>query len=136
MHRWADVNVDVIACRGPFLPAYWPKESHWSAVLTSRLNSLVKLVGPTISCEGRSSPGRSFLAYCALHDMFIKMTQPARNSLAYFSEAPACLDLAIETSDQDQEDISVGNWKLQEMQWITMKRQESRAGKSKSIQAQ
>ncbi|KAK9861622.1 hypothetical protein WJX84_010796 [Apatococcus fuscideae] len=40
--------------RGPFMPAYWPKASHWSAVLTSRLNSLVKLVGPTISCEGGS----------------------------------------------------------------------------------
>ncbi|KAK9859799.1 hypothetical protein WJX84_002990 [Apatococcus fuscideae] len=43
--------------RGPFLPAYWPKERHWTAILTSRLSDNVKLVGPAISCEGAHRGG-------------------------------------------------------------------------------
>lgn len=35
---------------GPFLPSYWPRELHWTRVLTSRLNDRVKLVGPSIVC--------------------------------------------------------------------------------------
>ena len=67
--------------RGPFLPPYWPvrvdmlcmplssekaeavcvththtqPEVHWTRVLTSRINEDVKIVGPTISCEGTDS---------------------------------------------------------------------------------
>ncbi|KDD73356.1 hypothetical protein H632_c2260p0, partial [Helicosporidium sp. ATCC 50920] len=37
--------------RGPFVPAYWPKELHWTQVLTQRLSDEVKMVGATISCE-------------------------------------------------------------------------------------
>ena len=40
------------SARGPFLPAYWPNSVHWTQPLVSRLRGLVKLVGPTISCEG------------------------------------------------------------------------------------
>jgi hypothetical protein len=35
---------------GPFLPAYFPRERHWSSVFTSRLDHRVKLVGPSIAC--------------------------------------------------------------------------------------
>jgi hypothetical protein len=35
---------------GPFLPAYYPRDWHWTTVLTSRLNERVKLVGPSIVC--------------------------------------------------------------------------------------
>ena len=40
------------SARGPFLPSYWPNTVHWTQPLVSRLRGLVKLVGPTISCEG------------------------------------------------------------------------------------
>mmetsp|Transcript_3206 Transcript_3206/g.9295 ORF Transcript_3206/g.9295 Transcript_3206/m.9295 type:complete len:532 (-) Transcript_3206:1175-2770(-) len=43
--------------RGPFLPAYWPKDVHWTQIFTRRLNNHVKLVGPTISCEGIQPAG-------------------------------------------------------------------------------
>lgn len=43
--------------RGPFLPAYWPPEMHWSRILTGRINEEVKLVGATISCEGANKGG-------------------------------------------------------------------------------
>ena len=58
----AELACDAQPCtrRGPFMPAYWPKDSHWSAMFTSHLNDLVKLVGPTISCEGVNSWGRLF----------------------------------------------------------------------------
>jgi hypothetical protein len=36
--------------RGPFLPAYVGDSFRWTDVFTSRLNTKVKLVGPTISC--------------------------------------------------------------------------------------
>lgn len=42
------VNASV---RGPFLPAYWPLDLHWSTALTARLTAEVKMVGPTINCE-------------------------------------------------------------------------------------
>ena len=42
--------------RGPFLPAHWPAAAHWTTGFTSRLSSTVKLVGPTISCEGAPGP--------------------------------------------------------------------------------
>jgi hypothetical protein len=35
---------------GPFLPSYYPKERHWTRVLTARLSERVKLVGPSIVC--------------------------------------------------------------------------------------
>lgn len=38
--------------RGPFLPPVWPKGRHWSRAFTERITDQVKLVGPTISCEG------------------------------------------------------------------------------------
>jgi len=39
-------------CATPGLAARYPQAGvHWSAVLTTRLNDMVKLVGPTISCE-------------------------------------------------------------------------------------
>lgn len=38
--------------RGPFQPATWPKGRHWSRAFTDRITADVKLVGPTISCEG------------------------------------------------------------------------------------
>ena len=38
--------------RGPFLPAYWPAAVPWTSIFTDRLTNNVKLVGPTISCEG------------------------------------------------------------------------------------
>ncbi|CAL5224080.1 g6706 [Coccomyxa viridis] len=38
--------------RGPFLPSYLPATTHWTELFTSRINSKVKLVGSTISCEG------------------------------------------------------------------------------------
>lgn len=38
--------------RGPYLPSYWPQSVHWTRVFTDRINDKVKLVGPTISCEG------------------------------------------------------------------------------------
>jgi hypothetical protein len=31
--------------RGPFLPAYWPGDIHWTRVLTDRITDQVKLVG-------------------------------------------------------------------------------------------
>jgi len=40
------------SARGPFLPSYWPNTMHWTQPFVSRLRGLVKLVGPTISCEG------------------------------------------------------------------------------------
>ena len=40
------------SARGPFLPSYWPDALHWTQPFVSRLRGLVKLVGPTISCEG------------------------------------------------------------------------------------
>ena len=40
------------SARGPFLPSYFPNNLHWTHPLVSRLRKLVKLVGPTISCEG------------------------------------------------------------------------------------
>lgn len=43
--------------RGPFLPSYWPREKHWSRVLTDRITDDVKLVGATISCEGANKGG-------------------------------------------------------------------------------
>ena len=42
---------------GPFLPAYFPPDRHWTTVLTSRLNDRVKLVGPSITCLPRSDAG-------------------------------------------------------------------------------
>lgn len=41
--------------RGPFLPAYWPRDVPWTRILTDRLSNTVKLVGPTISCEGAAA---------------------------------------------------------------------------------
>ncbi|KXZ52810.1 hypothetical protein GPECTOR_8g196 [Gonium pectorale] len=38
--------------RGPFLPAYARGNVHWTVPFTSRLVGDVKLVGPTVSCEG------------------------------------------------------------------------------------
>ncbi|PNW75479.1 hypothetical protein CHLRE_12g528300v5 [Chlamydomonas reinhardtii] len=38
--------------RGPFLPSYAQGYVHWTEPFTSRLVGDVKLVGPTISCEG------------------------------------------------------------------------------------
>eukprot|EP00195_Chlamydomonas_chlamydogama_P010072 CAMPEP_0202914022 /NCGR_PEP_ID=MMETSP1392-20130828/62019_1 /ASSEMBLY_ACC=CAM_ASM_000868 /TAXON_ID=225041 /ORGANISM="Chlamydomonas chlamydogama, Strain SAG 11-48b" /LENGTH=431 /DNA_ID=CAMNT_0049605511 /DNA_START=282 /DNA_END=1577 /DNA_ORIENTATION=- len=38
--------------RGPFLPAYARGTVHWTQPFIYRLNDDVKLVGPTISCEG------------------------------------------------------------------------------------
>lgn len=43
--------------RGPFLPSYWPREKHWSRILTGRITDDVKLVGATISCEGANKGG-------------------------------------------------------------------------------
>jgi hypothetical protein len=42
---------------GPFLPAYFPKERHWTSVFTSRLNDRVKLVGASIFCLPRTDLG-------------------------------------------------------------------------------
>lgn len=47
--------------RGPFLPAMWPKGRHWSTAFTDRLSDTVKLVGPTISCEGPRPHSPPFL---------------------------------------------------------------------------
>lgn len=47
--------------RGPFLPAYWPPDLHWSAALTARLTADVKMVGPTINCEAyQASDGKAW----------------------------------------------------------------------------
>lgn len=42
---------------GPFLPAYFPRERHWTTVLTSLLDHRVKLVGPSIVCLPASDSG-------------------------------------------------------------------------------
>lgn len=42
---------------GPFLPAYFPAERHWTSVFTSRLTTRVKLVGPSITCLARTDAG-------------------------------------------------------------------------------
>ncbi|KAK9810073.1 hypothetical protein WJX72_004380 [[Myrmecia] bisecta] len=41
--------------RGPFTPTYY-KGSHWTRIFTDRITDEVKLVGPTISCEGAPKP--------------------------------------------------------------------------------
>lgn len=38
--------------RGPFLPAYHPRDVHWSTAFTRKLTGDVKLVGSTINCGG------------------------------------------------------------------------------------
>lgn len=38
--------------RGPFLPAYHPRDVHWSTAFTRKLAGDVKLVGSTINCGG------------------------------------------------------------------------------------
>lgn len=43
--------------RGPFLPAHWPSQVHWTTIFTERISDTVKLVGPTISCEGAARNG-------------------------------------------------------------------------------
>lgn len=50
--RYRYVIVVNSSVRGPFLPSYWPRDVHWTRILTSRLTGDIKLVGPTISCEG------------------------------------------------------------------------------------
>eukprot|EP00891_Asterochloris_glomerata_P006722 jgi/Astpho2/6722/Aster-06741 len=43
--------------RGPFIPPYLQGKVRWQATLTSKLSDTVKLVGPTISCEGSPKDG-------------------------------------------------------------------------------
>ncbi|KAK9808733.1 hypothetical protein WJX72_002733 [[Myrmecia] bisecta] len=43
--------------RGPFLPPYLAGKVRWQDILISRLNDNVKLIGPTISCEGSPKEG-------------------------------------------------------------------------------
>ncbi|KAK9841148.1 hypothetical protein WJX74_000759 [Apatococcus lobatus] len=43
--------------RGPFTPAYYSDKHHWSRIFTDRITDEVKLVGPTISCEGAPMEG-------------------------------------------------------------------------------
>lgn len=43
--------------RGPFTPAYFSDKHHWSRIFTDRITDEVKLVGPTISCEGAPLEG-------------------------------------------------------------------------------
>ena len=43
--------------RGPFTPAYFSDKHHWSRIFTDRITDEVKLVGPTISCEGAPMEG-------------------------------------------------------------------------------
>ncbi len=43
--------------RGPFTPAYYTDKQHWSRIFTDRITDEVKLVGPTISCEGAPMEG-------------------------------------------------------------------------------
>jgi len=40
--------------RGPFLPAYWPKDLSWTRVYLDKLSSSVKLVGNSIVCLPQS----------------------------------------------------------------------------------
>lgn len=47
--------------RGPFLPTYVSKDFRWISALTSKINSVVKLVGPSISCGSRQPHVQSFL---------------------------------------------------------------------------
>lgn len=44
--------------RGPFLAPYSAKLLSWQRILTDRVTDHVKLVGPTISCEGSPPGGR------------------------------------------------------------------------------
>ena len=43
--------------RGPFTPAYYTAKQHWSRIFTDKITDEVKLVGPTISCEGAPMEG-------------------------------------------------------------------------------
>ncbi|GLI58416.1 hypothetical protein VaNZ11_000118 [Volvox africanus] len=43
--------------RGPFMPAYAQDRVHWTEPFVSRLVGDVKMVGPTISCEGSALNG-------------------------------------------------------------------------------
>lgn len=43
--------------RGPFLPAYLWGKVRWQDIFISRLSDSIKLVGPTISCEGSPKDG-------------------------------------------------------------------------------
>lgn len=44
--------------RGPFVAPYARKFTSWQRLLTDRLSDRVKVVGPTISCEGSPPGGR------------------------------------------------------------------------------
>ena len=51
-HGYKHIIMMNSSVRGPFLPSYWPRRIPWTRILTDRLSDTVKLVGPTISCEG------------------------------------------------------------------------------------
>mmetsp|Transcript_12697 Transcript_12697/g.38289 ORF Transcript_12697/g.38289 Transcript_12697/m.38289 type:complete len:419 (-) Transcript_12697:2891-4147(-) len=44
--------------RGPFIPTFSQDSKRWHEHITSRINGTVKLVGPTISCEGSPKEGK------------------------------------------------------------------------------
>lgn len=44
--------------RGPFVAPYARAQTSWQRLLTDRINDTVKVVGPTISCEGSPPGGR------------------------------------------------------------------------------
>lgn len=47
--------------RGPFVPSYMDKQYRWTDAFTSKINGLVKLVGPSISCGSPQPHVQSFL---------------------------------------------------------------------------
>ncbi|ELR22433.1 uncharacterized protein ACA1_255420 [Acanthamoeba castellanii str. Neff] len=52
--RYVILNSSV---KGPFLPAYWPSNVHWSTIFTSRINDRVKQVGTSIVCLPKTDLG-------------------------------------------------------------------------------
>ena len=44
------------ACRGPFLPSYWPKNKHWSEAFIDKISEEVKLVGTDINSVRGKNP--------------------------------------------------------------------------------